>query len=192
MREVKREQTEVTQETPTGEDLVTTTDPVTGQVVHVNRTTGEISTRPGMNQTIYRPEDAVDARVHEQEVREVTEDPYASRRAQAIKGEQVIYLIFSIIEILIAIRFVLRLLAANPAAGFASFIYGVTAPFVAPFEGLFGTPGYNGSVFDLNSIVAIVVYAIIAWLLVRLLWLLLGEPRSAVRSTVEQTDRRVP
>jgi hypothetical protein len=200
MAEIRREQTEVVNSEPLREEVVTTTDPVTGEVVNVNRTTGEVVTEPGVTQTVYRrtTEGVVPAvpaieapAVTQQEVSHVTEDPYAVRRMQVYKIEQVIYLIFGVLEALIAIRFVLRLLAANPNAGFAAFIYGITAPFIAPFVGLFGTPQYAGSVLELHSIVAIIVYALIAWLLARLVWLAAGETRTGVRSSTEQIDRRI-
>ena len=125
-------------------------------------------------------------------VEAVATDPYAPRRAAAYKVRQAIYLIFGILEGLIALRFVLRLLGANPDAGFAAFVYGVTAPFLAPFVGLFGTPRYNGSVLELHSIVAIAVYALLAWVLAKLAWLLLGETRSAVRTRASRVDADVP
>jgi hypothetical protein len=210
MREVKREQTEMVASDPTPDDIVTTTDPVTGQVVHVNRTTGEVVTRSGMTQTIYRSRTdatlgtgnlstgnlgtgrspAGDSIRHRQ-VEQIVDDPSATQRMRIYKGEQVIYLIFGIVEALIAIRLILRLLAANPVAGFASFIYGITDPLVAPFVGLFTTPAYNGNVLELTSIVAIIVYALVAWLLVRVLWLAAGEDRRGVRTTTERIDRRI-
>ena len=125
-------------------------------------------------------------------VEAVATDPYAPRRGTAYKVRQAIYLLFGIIEGLIAIRFVLRLLGANPDAGFAAFVYGVTAPFLAPFVGLFGTPQYNGSVLELHSIVAIVVYALLAWVLAKLAWLLLGETRSGVRTSASRVDTEAP
>ena len=118
----------------------------------------------------------------------VMSDPYAQRRGIASKVTQAIYLIFGIIEALLVIRFVLKLLGANPEAGFASFIYRVSAPLVAPFVGLFGSPQVNGMVLELESIVAIVVYGLIAWGLAKLAWLLLGETRSGVRTQSRSID----
>ena len=77
--------------------------------------------------------------VESEHVDVVATDPYAHRRNAAYKARQAIYFIFGIIEGLIAIRFILRALGANPNAGFADFIYTVTAPFLAPFVGLFST-----------------------------------------------------
>jgi hypothetical protein len=200
MREVKREHVEVVATDPTTDDIVTTTDPVTGQVVHVNRTTGEVVTRPGMTQTIYRPgADAAlgtgDLRtggtIRDQQVQQIAADSSATRRVRIYQGEQLIYLIFGIVEALIAIRLILRLLAANPLAGFASFIYGITDPLVAPFVNLFATPAYDGNVLELGSIVAIIVYALVAWLLVRVLWLAAGMDRRGVGTTTERSGRRI-
>ncbi len=187
---------------PNRTEVVTTTDPVTGQVVNVNRTTGEVVSGPGVTQSIYRSSSTGDPvppaqapvqapAVRDQEVRQTVADPYAARREQLFRIEQLIYLIFGIVEALIGIRFVLRLLAANPQAQFADFIYSVTAPLVAPFYGLFGVPTYRGAALELHSIVAIIVYALIAWLLVRLLWLAAGDRRSATRTTTEYIDRKM-
>ena len=108
------------------------------------------------------------------------------------KVRQAIYLLVGIIEGLIAIRVVLRLLGANPDAGFAAFVYGVTAPLLAAFVGLFGTPQYNGSVLELHAIVAIIVYALLAWVLAKLAWLVLGETRSGVRTSTGRIDTDMP
>jgi len=118
-------------------------------------------------------------------------DPYAERRDRPLKVQNGIYLLFGILGGLLGIRFVLGLLGANPAAGFAQFIYGITKPFLAPFVGLFGQPRFEGSVFELNALVAILVYALIAWVLVKIVGLVLGETRRGVHTTSSQIDTRV-
>jgi uncharacterized membrane protein len=115
-----------------------------------------------------------------------TYDPYAGRRATSIKITRAIYLLFGLIEALLVIRFVLKALAANAEAGFAQLIYGVTGPLVAPFMGLFGTPqAASGAVLELHTLIAVVIYALVAWLVVRGAALMLGEGRSA---SVARTD----
>ena len=74
-----------------------------------------------------------------------------------------------LVEALMITRVILKLLAANPEAGFVRFIYNVSAPLVAPFQGIFPTPATQNSVLELSSLVAIAVYAVIAWGLVRLI-----------------------
>jgi len=83
------------------------------------------------------------------------------------RAEQIIYLILGILETLLLIRLVLKLLAANPDAGFTSLIYGITYPFVALFQGVFATPQSNGSVLELSTILAMIVYALLAWGIVK-------------------------
>jgi len=117
-------------------------------------------------------------------------DPYAVRRDRPFKVQNVIYLLFGILEGLLGIRFVLGVFGANPAAGFAQFVYGVTGPFIAPFAGLFGQPRFEGSVFEFNSLVAIAIYALIAWVLVKIVWLMMGDARRGVRTTSSQIDTR--
>ena len=91
----------------------------------------------------------------------------------------IIYTILGIVDVLIILRVLFKALAANAGAGFTSFVYGVTDPLVAPFQGIFGTPqANNGSVFELSSVVAIVVYALIAWVIVRLASLAGGKRRT--------------
>ena len=121
----------------------------------------------------------------------VAYDPYANKRIMASRVIQLVYLIFGLIEGLILIRFVLKALGANASAGFAQFIYGVTAPLVAPFYGLFGNPAAQGSVLEVHSIVALIVYALLAWLIVRLTWILVGETRSAVKTDSTAVDTRL-
>lgn len=117
-------------------------------------------------------------------------DPYAERRDLPLKVQNFIYLLFGILEGLLGIRFVLGFLGANPTAGFAQFIYGITGPFISPFAGLFGQPRFEGSVFDFNALVAIAVYALIAWVLVKIVWLTMGDSRRGVRTISSQIDTR--
>jgi hypothetical protein len=150
------------------------TTPTTRQVSSVPRTT-EVRT------TAHHPVAEVD------HVEAVAYDPFQQRRMTAYRVTQLIYLIFGIIEGLIAIRFVLKALGANPSAGFAEFIYGITYPLILPFIGLFGNPAAQGSVLEINSIVALIVYALVGWLLAKLAWIALGDTRSAVKSTAIDT-----
>jgi YggT family protein len=99
----------------------------------------------------------------------------AYQEAMAVRFSQVIWLLAGLVVGLIGIRFVLKLLAANPDAGFAQFIYSVTGPFMAPFAGLTAEPSAAGVVLELPAIVAMIVYALLGWLVVRLIWILFGR-----------------
>jgi uncharacterized protein YggT (Ycf19 family) len=82
---------------------------------------------------------------------------------------RLIYLIGGVLVALLALRFLLALLGANPANGFANFIYNLSYPFAAPFFGLFSySVSLGRSSFELGTLVAIVIYGLITELLVRL------------------------
>jgi YggT family protein len=83
--------------------------------------------------------------------------------------ERVISLIAGILNVLLAIRFVLSLLGANVANPFASFIYSLTNPLVTPFATLFNfTPSTGIGYFDWPAIVAMVVISVVAWIIISL------------------------
>jgi Trk-type K+ transport system membrane component len=90
------------------------------------------------------------------------------RAATAERIKQVIYFIFGAVCVLLAARFVLLLLGANPASPFVSFIYGLSGVFALPFTGIFGEPSFNASVLEWSSLVGIVVYSLVAWGLTKL------------------------
>jgi YggT family protein len=84
-------------------------------------------------------------------------------------AQRLIYLIGGILLGLLGIRFLLRLLAANPGNGFADFVYTVTHPFVAPFFGLFNyREQFGASRFEFETLIAILVYALVIAVLARL------------------------
>lgn len=94
-----------------------------------------------------------------------------------ILAQRIIWFIVGLVNVLIATRFVLLALGANPSAGFVDFIYGVTNVLVAPFVGIFGEPVYGRFMFDWSSVVAIIVYSLIALGIVKLLTLANPEDR---------------
>lgn len=110
-------------------------------------------------------------------------DLYANQRTWVRKLHQAIYLLFGVLVGLLGVRFLLGLLGANPAAGFAQFIYGITAPFIVPFIGLFGEQRFEGVVFDWNVLVAILVYAVLAGILVKVVSLVMDNTRRGTYTT---------
>lgn len=80
---------------------------------------------------------------------------------------QIIWWVAGVILLLLAFRFVLSLLGANHNNGFANFIYDTSHPFVAPFFGLFNYNNiqYGVSRFEVYTLIAMAVYAAIAWIL---------------------------
>jgi uncharacterized protein YggT (Ycf19 family) len=107
-------------------------------------------------------------------------DRYGYSRQRAAAWYRVIALIWfvaGVIDVLIAARFLGLLFGASPASAFVSLIYGVTAPLVAPFEGIFGTPAAGAHVFETADLIAIIVYLLIALALVTLIRILSGRRR---------------
>jgi hypothetical protein len=105
---------------------------------------------------------------HIQQSRVITETGHPMVGMPTILA-RIISLIFGIIIAFIVLRIALLLLGASQGNAFVDFVYGVSGVFVAPFYGIFGnTPVYGASVFDLSSLVAIIVYALIDWALVAL------------------------
>jgi hypothetical protein len=82
-------------------------------------------------------------------------------------AKNIVWYLLGLIEILLAFRFVLKLLGANPASGFVNFIYSISGILTAPFDSIFGTTtnptGNTQSVFEPSILVAAIVYAVIAW-----------------------------
>lgn len=74
---------------------------------------------------------------------------------------QVVAVGVGIVEVGLLLRIVLLLLDANPSAGFSSWVYGLTAPLVAPFAGVFPNLSVAGSVLDTAAMLALIVYAIV-------------------------------
>lgn len=80
----------------------------------------------------------------------------------AARISQVVDFIFWVIYALLAIRFLLALLAARRTAGFVQFIYTISDPFYAPFRGIVAEPtADSGARFALSILLAIVVYAVL-------------------------------
>lgn len=111
-------------------------------------------------------------------------DAYNSPSTKPLyRGTQVVWYIVGILEALLAFRFVLKLLGANPSAGFTSFIYGVTQPFAAPFLNVFKITRVEGSVFEWTTLLAMVVYWLIAMAIAKLLVMgkTVSTPEAAVK-----------
>jgi uncharacterized protein YggT (Ycf19 family) len=116
------------------------------------------------------------------ESRTTSADPMAASAADSAevvstvspgrRAVEMTYLVFGVIEGLLAIRLILKLLGANPQAGFTNFVYGLTDFFMAPFRNLLpavGTGSSSGAVLETSVVIAIIVYALIAWVVARLI-----------------------
>ncbi len=99
---------------------------------------------------------------------------------------QVIWYVLGVMEVLLIARFILRALSANAATGFVSFIYTLSSPLVAPFRGIFPTPQVQGSVFEWYTLIACIVYLLLAYGLVQLFQLVKPTDPTEVDQQVNQ------
>lgn len=96
-------------------------------------------------------------------------DSYVSPRTKPLyRGTQVVWYILGILETLLAFRFLLKLFGANPGAGFTDFIYTLSYLFAAPFLNVFRVSQVEGSVFEWTTLLAMAVYWIVAWAIIKL------------------------
>jgi len=99
-------------------------------------------------------------------------DSYNSPSTKPLyRGTQIVWYILGLLDILLAFRFVLKLLAANSSAGFSSFIYSLSYPFAAPFLNVFSASRVEGSIFEWTTLLAMAVYALIAWGIVKIFFM---------------------
>ncbi len=102
----------------------------------------------------------------------------ANQNSAVARVIRIIYYLFGLLELLLAARVILQLLGANDNNAVASIILGLSQPFIALFATLFSNPALGTrSVLELTTIAAMIFYAVVAWLLGRLLWLVLSRPR---------------
>jgi uncharacterized protein YggT (Ycf19 family) len=87
---------------------------------------------------------------------------------------RVVALVFTIIEVLLLIRFVGKLLGANATQGFVAAIYGITEPFVAPFRGIFTQPE-GTQMFEIASLLSVLFFVLVAALIVAMVRAFTGK-----------------
>ncbi len=120
----------------------------------------------------------------------VVDDVGVAQRRSAFKATQFVWLILVIIEIILGLRFLLHLIGANPSAPFASWIYGISGVFLWPFIGLVGTPAAGGVVFDTTTLIAMLVYLLVFWVIAKLVQLILYPNRARRVTTYRERDDR--
>ena len=93
--------------------------------------------------------------------------------------EYIVYFIFGMLNVLLLFRLFFKVTGANASSSFVSFIYDITEVFIMPFQGIFnrGTTQELGttSVFEPSILVALAVYAVLAWGIVKLINILSGK-----------------
>jgi hypothetical protein len=121
------------------------------------------------------------------EVKSVQQEPEREQRIFTFKITQLIWLFLGILEALIALRIGLKLIGANPESPIVALIYGLTFLFLFPFEGMVATPATGSMVLELSSLFAMLIYALVAWVVERIVWLIFYRPRGSVVGTTQTT-----
>ena len=113
-------------------------------------------------------------------------DVAAEQRQMLLKVTQVIWLFVGIVEVAIGLRVLLKLIGANPDNSFANFVYSLAGLFLAPFLGLTGSPSGGGMVLEIPSIIAMLLYALLGWVIVRAVLPLFGRATTSSSSTYDR------
>ncbi len=115
-----------------------------------------------------------------------THDVAGEYRLKMLKVSQVIWLLVFLIEGLIGLRVILKLISANPDNDFARFAYSVAALFMGPFFGLTGSPSSGGMVLEVPSLIAMLVYALLGWVIISAILPLFDRATTGSTSTYDR------
>lgn len=105
------------------------------------------------------------------------------------KVSQFIWLLFGGLEALLGIRVVLRLIGANTANIFTAFVYQVSDLFLWPFRSIIADPSFQNMTLEVTSIIAMLVYALLGWILVRMIWVVFYSPPTSEVTTYDREER---
>jgi len=134
------------------------------------------------NQELIRHEERVDQNVERHQAMNLGEKKrgiaVAHQNSAVARIVNIVYFLFGALELLLAVRVILYLIGANMDNSFARFIEDLSSPFVALFASLLENPtlGTTG-VLEITTLIAMLVYAILAGLVGRLIWLTLSRSR---------------
>ncbi|MHB8064396.1 MAG: YggT family protein [Ruminiclostridium sp.] len=88
-------------------------------------------------------------------------------------ARRVVYYILGILEVLLVFRLVFKLLGAKPNSGFVSLIYSISQVLLVPFTAILRSSAIQGietkAVLEFSTIIAMIVYAMIACGIVNLI-----------------------
>jgi uncharacterized protein YggT (Ycf19 family) len=113
----------------------------------------------------------------------------------------IVYAIMVVYLVILTLAFFLRLFGANPAAGFAEWVYTAAGRIMEPFRGIFPTHAIGDTaVFDASLLFAIIVYSIVAlvlhslisWFTVRLAKIHYEEERDRYLAAQQAAAGAVP
>ena len=121
--------------------------------------------------------------VHEERV---VRDVNLEYRETLYRISQFVWLLFGGLEALLGIRVLLLLIGANPGSWFTAFVYGLSDLFLWPFRNIVANPAFQNHVFEITTLIAMIIYPLIGWALVRLIWVIFYRPPTSQVTTYDR------
>ena len=118
-----------------------------------------------------------------EDIKEVVKPQVVTKATNSQTVEYLVYYFFGILEVLLAFRMILKIAGANMYSAFVGLIYGITGIFILPFQGIFHQGFAQGAVatavFEPSTLVALIVYGVLAWGIVKLLRIMSGQQQES-------------
>lgn len=113
----------------------------------------------------------------------VVKSPVITKATHSQTKEYLIYYFLGALEILLAFRLILKVAGANTNSAFVRLIYFLSGIFVMPFQGIFrsaySSSTTNTSIFEPATLTALIVYAVLAWGIVKLIRIFSGQQQES-------------
>jgi len=161
--------------TSTSREVVEDTDAATGQTIRKTTATSPTQASQEVSTESMTP---TGRQVHEKKTVGASA-AYAKEYGQKktiFHAYQILWYILGLLEIILVIRFLLKVFGANPQSGFADFVYTISGLFVSPFTGLFSPATTEGAettaILEWSTIIAAIIYALIVWGIMKLIRLM--------------------
>ncbi len=134
------------------------------------------------NQELGRHEEKVDRNVERHQAVNLAETTRgikaANQNSSVARIINIVYFLFGALELVLLVRVILHLVGANAENAFANFIFQLSSPFTALFSTLVQNPTLSSTAtLEVTTVIAMIAWAIVAWLVGRLMWLVLSRPR---------------
>jgi hypothetical protein len=114
---------------------------------------------------------------------EVTSAPVSAEVSGTQTAGRLVYFLLGILEVLLVFRLIFKLAGASLGSFFVNAIYSLTGIFIMPFRGIFRQATATGvettAILEPATVVAIIVYAVLAWGIVALIRILSGKREQA-------------
>lgn len=122
------------------------------------------------------------------------ESPHTAYKKKKVifRFYQIVWYLLGLIEVILAFRFILKLLGASDVSPFVNLITIISSPFAEPFRGVLPITQTNDNAFEWSTIIAMVVYLVITWGLVALAQFIKPTNPEEVVQTVDSVDSTPP